>query len=583
MNNIEIATLFERMAQLMSIRGDNFHRTNAYKRGAETLRDLSEPVSELVNSAENPISALTKLPAIGKTLAAKIVELLETGELNAWNKLTAELPESLLDLLRVEGLGPKRVGEMHRKLGVTNLDELKAAVESGKVAELPKMGPKSAEKILHNLLALQQRGDERTPIGDVYPLAYSILDELRELPGVEKAAVGGSLRRMRETIGDIDLLVGIGDGVDPMPIMDHFVNLPLVDSVEGHGMTKSSVFWQTGIKIDLRVLPSKHWGTLLSYFTGSQAHNVKLRELALKKGLSLNEYSFTPVGGGEDIVCATEEDVYRTLDLPYIAPTLRENRGEVEAAQEQRLPSLVQSTDMVADLHMHSTWSDGKYSVLEMAQEARQRGLRYICITDHSRSLGIANGLSIERLWEQRKEIEAARAEFDDDFYIFHGTEMEIKADATLDFPDDVLADLDFVIGALHTGLKQPRAQLMDRIMVAIDNPHVDMIAHPTGRLIGRREGADLDMTRVIFAASSSGTILEINANPSRLDLNDVDARRAAAMGVKIAINSDAHHIEHFDLMHYGIATAQRGWISAEQVVNTWPIDKFKKHINRNR
>ncbi len=582
MNNIEIATLFERMAALMSIRGDNFHRTNAYRRGAETLRDLSEPVSELVSSADKPINALTALPAIGKTLAAKIVELLETGKLSAWEKLSAEMPESLLDLLRIEGVGPKRVGEMHRTLGVTNLDELRTAIEEGKVAELPKMGEKSAAKMLHNLNALLERGDDRTPIGDAYPLAHTILDQLRQLDGVEKWAVGGSLRRMRETIGDIDLLIGIGDDVDPMPIMDHFVGLPLVASVEGHGTTKSSVFWQTGIKIDLRVLPSKHWGTLLSYFTGSQAHNVKLRELALKQGLSLNEYSFTPTDGGDDIICTSEEEVYKTLNLPYIAPTLRENRGEVEAAQEGRLPELINKADIVADLHMHSTWSDGKHTILQMAQDAKARGLQYIVITDHSRSLGIANGLSIERLWEQRKEIEAARTEFDDDFHIFHGTEMEIKADATLDYPDDVMAELDFVIASLHSGLKQPRAQVMERIMCAIDNRHVDMIAHPTGRLVGRRDGADLDMTQIIFAASSSGTILEINAHPSRLDLNDIDARRAGAMGVKLAINCDAHHIEHFDLLHYGVATAQRGWISAENVVNTWPVKKFRAFINRN-
>ncbi|HFC12538.1 MAG TPA: PHP domain-containing protein, partial [Anaerolineae bacterium] len=314
--------------------------------------------------------------------------------------------------------------------------------------------------------------------------------------------------------------------------------------------------------------------------TGSQAHNVKLRELALKKGLSLNEYAFTKLDSDEQIICADEETVYKTLDLPYIIPMLRENRGEIAAAQENRLPVVVTQADIVADLHMHTTWSDGKFSILEMAQAAHARGMTHIAITDHSRSLGIANGLSIERLWQQRKEIEAARAEFDD-FTIFHGTEMEIKSDATLDYPDDVLAELDFVIASLHSGLKQPRAQVMERVLCAIDNRYVHMIAHPTGRLLGKRDGADLDMTRLIFAASSSKTILEINANPRRLDLNADNARRAAAMGVKIAINCDAHHIEQFDLLHYGIATAQRGWISAESVVNTWPLEKFKAFIDR--
>ncbi|MGB1252336.1 MAG: helix-hairpin-helix domain-containing protein [Candidatus Promineifilaceae bacterium] len=394
MNNRQIADLFIQMADLMSIRGDNFHRTLAYRKGAETIMGLDRGIEEMVAAGEK----LTALPAIGKTLAAKINELVTTGELTAFNKLAKEMPSDLVNLLRVEGLGPKRVGQIYKALGVVTLEQLKEAAAEGKLETLPKMGKKSAEKILHNVTALLNRGDERTPIGIAYPLAHTILNELKTLDGVLKAEIGGSLRRSRETIGDIDLLVGIADDTDPMPIMDHFVNRYNVETIEGHGNTKSSVILDTGMKVDLRVLPIKYWGTLMSYFTGSQAHNVKLRELARKQGLSLNEYSFTPDDGGDDIVCATEEDVYTTLNLPYIAPQLRENRGEVEAAQQGNLPTLVQQSDIVSDLHMHSTWSDGKFSILEMAQEAIRRSLQYIAITDHSYSLGIANGLTPERL-----------------------------------------------------------------------------------------------------------------------------------------------------------------------------------------
>lgn len=580
MNNFEIAATFEQMGQLMTIRGDNFHRTLAYSRGAETIRGLGEPLSEMLEAGED----LTKLPGIGKTLAAKIKELIDTGGLKAFEKVKAQVPLSLLDLTRVEGLGGKRVKLIYDKLGITTLDELIEAAEDGRIAELPKMGAKSAEKIATNARALLEHGDDRIPIGEALPLAQQILTELRTLDGVEKAEIGGSLRRMKETIGDVDILLGVTEGTDPAPIMQHFVDMPLVDTIEGQGPTKSSVILWMGMKVDLRVLPIKYWGTLLQYFSGSKEHNVRLRGLATEQGLSLNEYGFsaeakTPPEQRE--LCATEEEVYNTLALPYIPPVLREGRGEIEVARKGELPKVVQLSDIRSDLHMHTTYSDGKQSIMEMAKAAQARGFEYIAITDHSQGLGIANGLSVERLEKQAREIEQANAEMGDDFTILHGTEMEIKADATLDFPDDVLAELDFVIASLHVSLKQPREQIMDRFMAAIDNSHVDMIAHPTGRLLGKREGADVDITRLIMAASSSKTILEINANPARLDLNDVNAKYAAMMGVKIAINCDAHATEQFDLLPYGIAVAQRGWITPQQVVNTWPLEKLLAYINK--
>lgn len=575
MRNRDVADLFARVAEMLAIRGDNIHRVLAYRRAAEAITDLGRDVNQIY--AEG---TLTDIPGIGQTLADKIEEMLTTGKLAFFDKVAQDIPPSLVDLLRVEGLGPKRVKQIYDHLGIATLDDLTAAARAGKLRDLPGLGQKSEAKIVTAIEALARHGDGRTPLGDAWPIAQEILAELEKLPGVEKTAVGGSLRRMRETIGDIDLLVAANDVAI---IMDTFVNLPLVESVSGKGPTKSSVILLNGIQVDLRVLPSDRWGTLLSYFTGSKAHNVRLRELALKQGLSLNEHAFTPEDGGDEIFCADEEAIYATLNLPYIPPPLREDRGEIEAAQAGTLPNLVQLSDIVSDLHMHTTWSDGKLSVLEMAQAAKADGLQYIVITDHSVSLGIANGLSVERLWQQAEEVRAADAAMGPDFRVFHGTEMEIKADGSLDFADEVLAELDFVIASLHTGLSQPREQVTERLLNAIRNPHVDMIAHPTGRLLPDRPGADLDMDIIMEAAVETGTILEINANPQRLDLRDSHVRRAMELGIKLAINTDAHDAAHFALRHYGVATAQRGWATAVAVVNTWSVADFLAYLQQEK
>ena len=567
MKNREVAELFEKVANMLAIRGDSIHRILAYRRAAESISELGRDINQVYAAGE-----LTDLPGIGQTLADKIEEMLTTGKLEFFERLAQEIPPSLVDLLRVEGLGPKRVKQIYDELGVTTIEELTAVAREGKLQNLPGLGKKSETKLIAAIEALQKHGDGRTPLGDAWPVAQRILGELAQLEGVVKTAVAGSLRRMRETIGDVDLLVAADQSA---PIMDYFVAMPDVESVSGHGPTKSSVVLHSGLQVDLRVLPADRWGTLLSYFTGSQAHNVKLRELALKKGLSLNEHAFTPSDGSPEILCANEEDVYTTLGLPYIIPTMREDRGEIEAAVAGNLPRVVQMGDIRSDLHMHTTWSDGKMSVLEMAQAAQARGLRCIAITDHSVSIGIANGLSVERLWRQAEEIATAQAAMGSDFRILHGTEMEIRADGELDFPDEVLAKLDFVIASLHVSLSQPQEQVTNRALNALWNPHVDMLAHPTGRLLPDRPGADLDMDVVLETAVITNTILEINASPSRLDLRDSHVRRAVELGVKLAINCDAHHVSHFELLHYGIATAQRGWATAENVVNTWPVEKL--------
>lgn len=580
MTNREIADLFERIADMLAIRGDNVHRIAAYRRASESVRGLSRDINLIAAEGD-----LTSISGIGATLAQKIEELLETGSLEFYERLSKEVPPDLVELLRVEGLGPKRIKIVYEQLGILTLEQLKDAAQNGQLRQLSGFGARTETNIIAGLEALDRHGDDRTLLGVAWPVAQEILAALLALPQVVRAEVGGSLRRSRETIGDLDLLAAAEDSTE---VMEAFATLPQVESVVARGPSKTTVQLHNGLQADLRVLPPERWGTALSYFTGSKDHNLRLREMALKKGLSLNEHAFRHMVDGEptsegEITCATEEEVYAVLDLPYIAPRLREDRGEIEAARRGELPEVVEEQDIVADLHMHSTWSDGKLSILEMARAAREREHRYIAITDHSVSLGIASGLSVERLMAQAEEIRQANAallkEIGDDFHILHGTEMEIRADGTMDFPDDVLAELDFVIASLHVSLSQPREQVTERVLAAIHNPHVDMMGHLTGRLLPDRTGADLDIEEVLKAAAETGTILEVNANPRRLDLRDVHVRRAVELGVMIAINTDAHSAPDLDLMHYGVAVAQRGWATPVSVVNTWPIDRLRDFL----
>lgn len=572
MKNRELVEIFSRVADMLAIRGDQIHRILAYRKAAESIGGLGRDINIVYAEGK-----LTDIPGIGDTLAAKIEEMLTTGKLEFYEKLAKEIPPTLVDMLRVEGLGPKRVKQIYDVLKITTLEELATAAHAGKLRDLPGMGEKSEAKLIAAIDALSRHGDSRISVGIAWPIAQQILAALIEVPGVTRHAVGGSLRRMRDTIGDIDLLVAADS---PDEVMERFGGLDAVESVAARGPSRSRVTLHNGLGVDLRVLPAERWGTLLCYFTGSKDHNVKLRELALKKGLSLNEHAFTPLDGGAEILCATEEEVYRQLGLAYIPPRMREDHGEIELAARGRLPVLVEAIDILSDLHMHTNWSDGTLTILEMAQAAQQRGLRAVVITDHSVSLGVANGLSVERIRRQAAEVREADAAMGSDFRVLHGTEMEIRADGSLDYPDDVLAELDFVIASLHTALGQPREQATQRLLNAIHNPHVDMIGHPTGRLLPDRAGADLDMDAVISAAAATGTILEINANPARLDLRDVHVRMAIDKGVKLAINTDAHRADEFALLQYGVATAQRGWATAADIVNTWSVDELLRFVS---
>ena len=558
--NQHLAEVFQLIAELLEIKGEVIYKILAYRKAADSLNNLGRDVHDIWEAGQ-----LTEIPGVGKAIAEKIDELLRTGQLEFLEKLKSEVPPSLAELLQVPDLGPKKVALFWREVGITNLAELEKAARAGKLRDLPGMGEKSEAKIIAGIESLARR-TTRTPLGRAWPLAQALLAGLREVPGVKAAEAAGSLRRMRATVGDIDLLAAASDSG---PVMKAFVDHPDVVRVLGSGEMKSSVEYNHGLRAQLWVHPPERFGTALVYATGSKDHNVRLREYALKQGLSLSEHALTREDGSE-ILCANEQEVYQALGLPWIPPELREDRGEVQAARAGSLPDLIERSDLQAELHCHSTWSDGKLSIKEMAIAARERGLKVLAITDHSPSLGIAQGVAIEDLKKQRAEIEQVQKELGDTIRLLHGTEMEIKADGSLDYPDEVLAELDIVIASLHVSLRQPRERVTGRMLNAIHNPHVDIIGHPLGRLIPDREGADLDMDAVLKAAAQQEVIMEINAHPSRLDLDDVYSRRAIELGVLLSINTDAHDASDLDLIYFGIATARRGWVEAKNVINTW-------------
>ncbi len=569
LSNLQLAEIFRTIGNLLEIKGEVIYKILAYRKAADSLEALGQDINEIWRAGK-----LLEIPGVGKAIAEKIDELLTTGQLGFLEKLKTEVPVSLVELLQVPELGPKKAALFWREAGITDLAGLEAAARAGKLRGLPGMGEKSEAKIITGIEALSRR-TTRTPLGKAWPAAQELLNILRQVPGVQAAEAAGSLRRMKATVGDLDLLAAASDSG---PVMAAFTSLPQVVRIVGSGEVKSSVEFTNGLRAQLWVHPPERFGTALQYATGSKDHNVRLRELALKKGLSLSDQAFVRTDGSE-ILCATEEEVYAQLGLPWIPPELREDRGEVQAALAGKLPRLIQKEDLRAELHSHTKWSDGTKTIKEMAEAARQRGLTVLAITDHSQSLGVASGLTPERLLEQRKEIDAVQAELGDTIRLLQGAEIEIRADGSLDYEDEVLAHLDIAIAALHVSLRQPREKVTQRLLNAIRNPNVDIIAHPTGRLIPEREGADLDMDAVLAAAAETGVALEINAHPARLDLEDIYARRAAGMGIPLAIDTDAHSFSDLDMIHFGIALARRGWIGPQQVINTWEPERLVKWL----
>lgn len=586
LNNRQVADVFRSLGDLLQILGENRFVVLAYQNAARTIDDLNRDINAV--AAEG---TLEDLPKIGKAIAEKIQTLLETGELPYYNELTEQVPVGVVEMMRVPDVGPKTVQRLWKELDITSVEAMKAAAEEGRLRQLKGFGAKTEERILKSIELLARRSDDRTPIGIARPLAESLVQGLRDALAPEELAeieIAGSLRRWRETIGDLDLLAVSSA---PDRVMDAFRQLPQAVDVLGSGSTKTSVSLPNGMQADLRVVAARHWGAALSYFTGSQAHNIALRERAQRQGWSLNEYCLTAknhpdVADGEERFFETEEELYEFLGLQWVPPEMREDAGEIAAAAKGQLPQLLQAGEILGELHGHTTWSDGKASVAEMAAAAHSRGLRYWNVTDHSVGLGVTQGVDGDALKAQREEIDAVNQQYAADgidFRLIQGTEAEVLADGALGLPDEVLATLDVVVASIHSGQRQDRETITARCLRAIENPHVDILGHPTGRLLGRRPPSEIDVERILQACAETGTVVEINANPARLDLNGTYARRAVELGCKIAINTDAHSPGELDLLPFGVHTARRGWLRAQDVINTRPLDELLKLLKNGK
>ncbi|NDY42373.1 DNA polymerase/3'-5' exonuclease PolX [Dissulfurirhabdus thermomarina] len=559
MDSRDIAKTFRDMARLLEVEGANPFRVRAYQRAADALEELGPDLPRVVEAG-----GLTEIPGIGRDLAAKVREALETGRIREYDELARRVPAGLLQVLAVPGVGPRKARLFFDRLGVASLEALEAAAREGRLRELPGVGARTEERILKGI-ALVRAGMARRPIGTVMPVARALAGALRAVPGVHRVTVAGSLRRCRETVKDVDLLA---EAEAPEAVSAALARLPGVAEVLLSGPTRTSIRLEDGLQVDLRFVPRASYGAALCYFTGSQAHNVRLRELAVRKGLKVNEYGVSRAGvtlGGE-----REEDVYAALGLDWIPPELREDRGEIEAAQAHRLPRLVTPADIRGDGHVHSRYSDGAATLEEIRAAAAARGLEWVIVCDHSRSLRIAGGLSEERLREKTAEIRRLnRSRSPGDPVLFCGVEVEILPDGGLDYPDPVLDEVDWVLAAVHTGFGQDRARVTDRMIAAVSHPRVHCLAHPSGRLLGERDPMPYDAPAVFEAAARHGTALEINASWRRLDLDDLQARAAAAAGCRLMLGTDAHALEQMDQMEWGVGIARRAWLGPDQCLNT--------------
>jgi DNA polymerase (family 10) len=568
--NRAIAERFTQIADMLEIKGELIFRINAYRRAARAVEGLTEDIAEIAGRGE-----LGQIPGIGKATAEKVVEFLATGTMKAYEELAATLPPGLVTLMAVSDVGPKTALLLYEKLGITTLDALEAAAKAGKIRELPRLGAKTEENILRGI-ARVRRSAQRRPLGVVLPEADELIARLRTIPGVQEIEIAGSLRRRRDTIGDIDILA---TSKAPAKVMDAFVGAPQATQVLSQGPTRSSVILSIGLQADLRVVEPAAYGAALQYFTGSKEHNVAVRERAVRKGLKLNEYGVFRVKDNRRVAGRDEAGVYKAVGLPWIPPELREDQGEIDAAVQHRLPRLIEPADIRGDLHMHTTWSDGADTAEVMAAAAKGLGHEYICITDHSQSLKFVGGVTVQDLREHVTHVRelSERA----GIAVLIGTECDIAANGSLDYPDEVLAELDLVIAAVHTRFKMTREEMTRRIVKALESEQVDILGHPTGRLLGARDPYEVDVEAVVDAASRTGTALEINAAPERLDLKDTHARLAKERGVRLEIGTDAHSTAQLQHMPLGVSVARRGWLESKDVINTLPLGKLRDLLAR--
>jgi DNA polymerase (family X) len=571
MKNLEIAQIFSNIAKILEIKNENRFRIRAYDRAAQNLESLSDDIETIAEKDE-----LENIPGIGKDLALKIKEILKTGKLKFYEDLLKETPPGLLDIMSVPSIGPKTAKLLSEKLKITSLEDLEKKARAGKIAGLPGFKAKSIENIMRGV-QLIKKGRQRLLLDRALATAAEIISALKAKGPLSKISPAGSLRRMKETIGDIDILV---TSPEPANIMKVFTSLPQVSRVISEGKAKSSILTKDKVQVDLLVVDKQNYGAALVYFTGSKNHNIAIRERALKMGYSINEYGIFRLKDKKKVASQTEEDLYKVLGLPYIPPEIREDSGEIEAALKNKLPHLVDIGDIKGLLHVHTEWSDGAGSISEIAQAVQKRGYSYVAICDHSRSVRVAGGLTEEKLAKQIEEIRNLNKKMKN-FKILCGTEMDILKDGKLDFSDEMLKELDIVLAAIHSGFKEDEETITKRIISAMENKYVNIIVHPTGRLMGAREPYAVNIEKIIKAARRTNTALEINSYPQRLDLNDIYARKAKQMGVKIAIGVDAHNVSQLDSINMGLAVARRGWLEKKDILNTLPVKELLQKIKK--
>jgi DNA polymerase (family X) len=590
MTNVGIVKVLEDLAALLEIKGENAFRVRAFRNAAGTLQELSRSVAEMVAAGED----LTALPGVGKDIAAYLAELVTTGRLGRLEEVQAEIPSTLIDLVALNGVGPKKARRLWQELGVTTVDALDAAVRDGRVAAMEGFGARSAAKILQSIEDFRKRLG-RTLLVDADEMIRPVVERLRAVEGVERVEVAGSWRRRQETVGDVDILA-LYDGADPSTVMEVFTSTPGVVRVEAAGGTKGRIVLPSGLPVDLRILPRSSYGAALHYFTGSKEHNVAIRTLGVRRGLRINEYGVFRVEAdemaegaeaphsaqdGERLGGETEEEVFASVGLPWIPPVLRRGRGEIDLAREGRLPKLVTLEEIRGDLQMHTPWSDGQGTIEEMARACQARGYSYLALTDHSGGqLAMVRGLTPDKVAGQAREVAEVQAQLEG-FTIFRSCEVDILKDGTLDLEDEVLETLDMVLVSVHTHMELDRTRMTDRVIRALENPHVDILGHPTGRILGRREPHAMDVEEVLKAAAALGVAVELNANPWRLDLSDVHVARARELGVPVVISTDAHSVAHLGYMHYGVEQAQRAGLEAQDVLNTLPLEDFRRWLRR--
>lgn len=569
MKNLEIAKIFYEIADILELQNVNW-KPRAYRKAAKSIESLSKDIEEIYK--EQGIKGLENIPGVGERLAKKIIEFIETGKVKTHEKLKKSIPRHLVDLMEVPGLGPKRAEFLYKKLHIKTIKQLEQAAKQHKIKNLPTFKEKSEENILQGI-QIFKKGQERTMLGLALPVVEEIESRLRKLKQVDKAVAAGSVRRRKETIRDIDILVSSNN---PTPVTDFFTKMPEVQRILAKGPTKSSILLKNGLQVDLRIIPPDRFGSALQYLTGSKDHSIKLRSIAIKKNLKLSEYGLFDRKTNNLVAAKTEEEIYNKIGLSYIEPELRENQGEIEAALQGKLPNLVKLSDIKGDLHAHSNYTDGSNKIEDIATAARHLGYSYICITDHAKAIGVAHGLTEQQLKKQIKEIDLLNKNLKN-FRILKGTELNIKQDGTLDYSNNLLKELDIVVASVHHAFKLDKKKMTARIIKAMENEYVTIIGHPTGRMMGKRNPYELDFNKIFETAKSTNTALEINSMPDRLDLNDINIRSAVENKVKLAINTDSHNISHLKLMELGVMQARRGWATKKDIINTLPLKELLK------